>query len=80
MSMGERSAGPGLGIATIGWILFAVGLVVAAVLGFRVFMEAPILVKLVLAGIYGGLVLLLISVLRQRLTERRTDKYLDVDI
>ena len=80
MEMGEKSAEPGIGIATIGWALLAVGLVVAAVLGFSAFMEAPILVKFLLVGIYGGLFLLLVSVLRQRLTERKTDKYLDVDI
>ena len=78
--MGEKSAGPGVGIATIGWILFVNGLVVAAVLGFNAFMEAPILVKLLLVGIYGGAFLLLISVLRQRLAARKTDKYLDVEI
>ncbi len=70
----------GIGIATIGWILFAVGLVVVAILGFQAFLQAPLLVKLLLAGIYGGLGLLLVSVLRQRLTERKTDKYLDVEI
>ena len=70
----------GIGIATIGWILFAVGLVVVAILGFQAFLQAPMLVKLLLAGIYGGLGLLLVSVLRQRLTERKTDKYLDVEI
>ena len=39
--MGEKLTGSGIGIATIGWILFAVGLVVAAVLGFGAFLEAP---------------------------------------
>ena len=76
--MQERPAG--IGIATIGWILFAVGLVVVAILGFQAFLQAPMLVKLLLVGIYGGLGLLLVSVLRQRLTERKTDKYLDVEI
>ena len=80
MEMGEKSAGPGIGIATIGWILSAVGLVVAAVLGFNAFLDAPAPVKFLLVGIYGGLFLLLVSVLRQRLTERKTDKYLDVEI
>ena len=80
MQMDERSTGPGIGIATIGWILFAVGLVVAAVLGFRAFMEAPAITKFILVAIYGGLGLLLVSVLRQRLIERKADKYLDVDI
>ena len=76
--MGERSQGTG--IATIGWILLATGLVVAAVLGFDAFMQAPTLTKIILAGIYGGLGVLLLSVLRQRLIERKTDKYLDVEI
>jgi len=80
MEMEEKFAGPGMGVATIGWVLFVVGLVVAAVLGFKAFMEAPIFVKFLMVGIYGGLLLLLVSVLRQRLTERKTDKYLDVDI
>ncbi len=39
MAMGEKSTGAGDGIATVGWILFAVGLVVAAALGFRAFMQ-----------------------------------------
>ncbi|MDE0451564.1 MAG: hypothetical protein OXI90_07340 [Gammaproteobacteria bacterium] len=78
--MSEKSTDSSLGIATIGWILFAVGLVVVAVLGFQAFLEAPLLIKLLLAGIYGGLGLLLVSVLRQRLIERKSDKYLDVDI
>lgn len=70
----------GIGIATIGWILFAAGLVVVAILGFQAFLEAPLLVKFLLVGIYGGLGLLLVSVLRQRLAERKTDKYLDVEV
>ena len=39
MAMGEKSTRAGGGIATVGWIPFAVGLVVAAVLGFRAFMQ-----------------------------------------
>ena len=80
MAMGEKSTSAGGGIATIGWILFAVGLVVAAVLGFRAFMEAPAIVKFMSVAIYGGLGLLLVSVLRQRLIERKNDKYSDVEI
>ena len=77
--MSEKS-NPGPGVATIGWVLLAVGLVVVAGLGFQAFLEAPTLVKVLLVGIYGGLGLLLVSVLRQRLIERKTDKYLDVEI
>ena len=36
--------------------------------------------KLVLVAIYGGLAALFFSVLRQRLIERKTDKYKDVEI
>ena len=78
--MSEKSTDSSVGITTIGWILLAAGLVVVAVMGFQAFMEAPMPVKLLLAGIYGGLGLLLVSVLRQRLVERKSDKYLDVDI
>ncbi len=80
MAMGEKSTNEGGRIAAVGWILFAVGLVVAAVVGFRAFMEAPTLAKFILVGIYGGLGLLLVSVLRQRLIDRKTDKYSDVEI
>ena len=37
-------------------------------------------VKLLFAAIYGGLGALFISVLRQRLIERKSDKYKDVEI
>ena len=36
--------------------------------------------KLIAGAIYGGLGILFISVLRQRLIERKTDKYKDVEI
>jgi len=36
--------------------------------------------KLLVAVIYGGFVALFISVLRQRLIERKSDKYKDVEI
>ena len=36
--------------------------------------------KLVVAVIYGGFAALFVSVLRQRLIERKSDKYKDVEI
>ena len=36
--------------------------------------------KFIVFAIYGGLATLLFSVLRQRLIERKTDKYKDVEI
>jgi len=67
----------------IGWLMFIAGLL--AVAGIIVFTflfddEIPLGMKLILVAIYGGLATLLYSVLRQRLIERKTDKYKDVEI
>lgn len=67
----------------VGWILFIVGmLAIGLVMVFGVLMDGGISVgmKLILFAIYGGLGVLLYSVLRQRLIERKTDKYKDVEI
>ena len=42
--------------------------------------DTPILVALGVFAIYGGFGLVLLSVLRQRLIERKTDKYADVKL
>ena len=68
---------------SIGWLLFIAGLVVITgigLVGFIVTSDISIGMKLILAAIYGGLAMLLYSVLRQRLIERKTDKYKDVEI
>ncbi len=68
---------------SIGWLLFIAGLLVAVGIGLVGFVFAddiPVGLKLLLVAIYGGLALLLFSVLRQRLIERKTDKYKDVEI
>jgi len=68
---------------TIGWLLFIAGLlVVAGIVLVQLFFndEIPLGVKLLMVAIYGGLATLLYSVLRQRLIERKTDKYKDVEI
>jgi hypothetical protein len=68
----------------IGWLLFIGGLLVAV--GFVIFEfieewnSMPVAARLIIIGLYGGLLLLFFSVLRQRLIERRTDKYKDVEI
>jgi len=67
----------------IGWLIFIIALLVIAGTGLVNFVftdDMSIGMKLVLVGIYGGLLLLLFSVLRQRLIERKTDKYKDVEI
>ena len=67
-----------------GWLLFIGGLLVAV--GFGVYelvssdSSMSLVEKLVVGGVYGGLLLIFISVLRQRLIERKSDKYKDVEI
>jgi anti-sigma factor RsiW len=68
---------------SIGWLLFIAGLLVIAGIGLVGFIfndEIPVGVKLIMIAVYGGLATLLYSVLRQRLIERKTDKYKDVEI
>ena len=67
----------------IGWLLFIVGLLVIAGIGLVGFLfsdDISVGVKLLMFAIYGGLATLLFSVLRQRLIERKTEKYKDVEI
>ena len=67
----------------IGWLIFIAGLLAIAgigVFGFLFSDEIAFGMKLIIIGVYGGLALLFFSVLRQRLIERKTDKYKDVEI
>lgn len=67
----------------LGWLLFLGGLLLVAGLGIYQFVidtAAGWGVKLVISAVYLGLGALLVSVLRQRLVERKTDKYKDVEI
>ena len=67
----------------IGWLMLIAGLLAIAGIGLVGFLfsdEIHIGMKLILIAIYGGLATLLYSVLRQRLIERKTDKYKDVEI
>ena len=67
----------------IGWLLFIAGILAVTGAGlYQLIVEPgmPTWMKLILVAIYGGLAVLLFSVLRQRLIERKTDKYKDVEI
>ncbi|MDH3352656.1 MAG: zf-HC2 domain-containing protein [Gammaproteobacteria bacterium] len=67
----------------IGWLLFIGGILIAAGMAIYEFIIDSSIepwVKFLFAAIYGGLALLFLSVLRQRLLERKTDKYRDVEI
>lgn len=67
----------------IGWLLFIAGLMVVGgffLYEFIVDGAIPAWLKLAIAAIYGGLFVLLLSVLRQRMMESKTDKYKDVEI
>ncbi|MDE2976417.1 MAG: hypothetical protein OXU63_02725 [Acidobacteriota bacterium] len=76
--MADRTAGITGGL---GWLLFLAG--VLALVGFAISAlavddEARLYIKLGVVALYGGLALLLLSVLRQQLIARKTDKYKDV--
>lgn len=68
----------------IGWLLVLGGALLAigvAVIEIVTSTSTMTLVeKLIVGGVYGGMLLIFISVLRQRLIERKTDKYKDVEI
>ena len=69
--------------SSIGWLLLIGGIVIGG--GVAIFEcvntpDVPLLVKLIVGAIYLGLAFLLISVLRERLIERKTDKYKNVEI
>ena len=81
---GERMNDSGVKITSmIGWILFVGGVLIAlGVFVLTLLFDPSIgwLTKLVMVAVYGGLATLLASVLRQRLIERKTDKYKNVRI
>lgn len=67
----------------VGWLLLIGGILGGTgygVYGFVTDPDASTLVKVIVGAIYVGLALLLLSVLRQRLIARRTDRYRDVEI
>jgi len=67
----------------LGWLLVLAGVLGLggyAIYAFAIDAEAPLYIKLLVGALYGGLALLLLSVLRQQLIARRTDRYKDVEI
>jgi len=67
----------------IGWVLLIGGAVSMAGLVLHAFLFDPgmsLFDKLLFGAFYGGLGMLFAAVLRQRLIERKTDKYKDVEI
>ena len=67
----------------IGWLLFVGGLLIIAGIGVIAFLTSSSLgagEKLLVSAVYIGLGALFVSVLRQRLIERKTDRYKDVEI
>ena len=77
------NAGASDPVRLLGWaLLIGGGLVLAGFVVWAIWSddETPIYVALAIFAIFGGLGLVLVSVLRQRLIERKTDKYRDVQI
>ncbi|MGB5164851.1 MAG: zf-HC2 domain-containing protein [Woeseiaceae bacterium] len=67
----------------IGWLLIAGGFLgIAGIASIAFLTDASISLteKIIVGAIYGGFAALFISVLRQRLIERKSDKYKDVEI
>ena len=68
---------------SIGWLLFLGAVLICGGVGIYEFVfdsSMGTFEKLLVGAVYGGLALLFFSVLRQRLIERKTDKYKDVEI
>lgn len=66
-----------------GWLLLVGGILACAGIAVIAFLTDPTIklgAKIIAGAVYGGTTLLFISVLRQRLIERKTDKYKDVEI
>jgi predicted anti-sigma-YlaC factor YlaD len=66
-----------------GWLLLVVGIVIVVGYGayeFAVDDTMPALIKSAIAAVLLGIVLLFVSVLRQRMITRKTDRYKDVEI
>jgi len=67
----------------IGWLLFIGGVLAIAGIGIYEFVidtSMPTHIKVITAAIWLGMGALFVSVLRQRLIERKSDKYKDVEI
>lgn len=78
--MKEHTSGAGRGL---GWILLIAGVLGIsgiAIYQFVIDTSMPTYIKVLTGLVWIGLGILLISVLRQRLIERKTDKYKDVEI
>lgn len=68
----------------IGWLLLIGGALIGVGVGVYEIITNPatlsLVEKLIVGGVYGGMLLIFISVLRQRLIERKSDRYKDVEI
>ena len=69
--------------SSVGWLLLIVGIVIGvgiAIFQWGIAPDVSLSIKLLVGAIYLGMAFLLVSVLRQRLIDRKTDKYKDVEI
>ena len=69
--------------SSVGWLLLIVGIVIGvgiAIFQWAIAPDVALSIKLLVGAIYLGMAFLLVSVLRQRLIDRKTDKYKDVEI
>ncbi|WP_144393121.1 anti-sigma factor family protein [Pleionea sediminis] len=74
---------PAKGLSYFGWVLLIVGVsFFVGVTAYQFLIEdsTSVWLKLIISSIYGGIAFLFLSVLRQRLVARKTDKYRGVDL
>jgi hypothetical protein len=79
----RRNESTGGVVRGLGWIMFIVGVLGIsgiAIYEFVLDTSLPTYIKVLTGLVWIGLGVLLVSVLRQRLIERRTDRYKDVEI
>jgi hypothetical protein len=69
----------------VGWILFSIGLIILlatggfyAIQGFLANPDIPVPEKIGLSAFFLGSAILIVSVIREKLTLRKTDKYKDL--
>lgn len=71
------------GSGWLGWTVLIISL--SCLVGFTAYQfwlntETPLFLKLIISGVYGGITFLFLTVLRQRLIARKTDRYKGVDL
>jgi predicted anti-sigma-YlaC factor YlaD len=63
----------------IGWILFSIGAIIILFFGLIQAPDVPLLFKVAILSVLGGLVVLLVSLARERVFVRKRERYKEVE-